>query len=151
MLFVAALTLVVASCSKNDSIVYENIPATLYVANAGVVQVDDLGANYTLRVVKGGNADYTVKFTLGVDTRPIVSYNIENNLNLVPLPEGCYTLSAEAATLAVEQDMISFDISFNAEQIASLEAGSYALCLAIESDNANINNDKRYLMLCIEK
>lgn len=151
MLFLAVVALMVTSCSKNEYIVYENIPATLYISNSGIVEVADLSVDFDITVVKGGNANYAVNMTLCEDTSPIVSHNIKQNLNFVPLPEECYTLSAQSAVLAVEQDLATFSVTFDAEQVESLPKGSYALSLAIESEEANINSAKRYVMLCIEK
>lgn len=151
MLFLAVVALMVSSCSKNEYIVYDNIPATLYISNSGIVEVADLSVGFDVTVVKGGNANYAVNLTLCEDTSPIVSHNIKKNLNFVPLPKECYTLSAESAVLAEEQDLVTFSVAFDDAQVEALPEGSYALSLAIESENANINEDKRFVMLCFEK
>jgi hypothetical protein len=150
LLFVAA-SIVVSSCSKNDYVVYENIPATLYISNSGVIEAADLAATYDINIAKGGNAEYTVTATLEKATQVIVNYNIQNNANYAPLPAECYSLSVESFSLAASEGGSSIAVTFDAMAIDALPAGDYALALVVESDNAYINKDKDYVMFCIER
>lgn len=150
MLFLAA-ALCALSCSKSDYVVYENIPAAFYISESGIVAVDDLQNSLTFTVVKGGDAHYTAQVSIVEDTRLIVKHNISNNLNYTPLPQECYTLSESNFSFSEEEVSKQFSITFAAEQIATLDKGSYAVALALESDNAVVNGDKGYVLLLIEK
>ena len=150
MLFLAA-ALCIVSCSKSDYVVYENIPAAFYISESGVVTVDDLQTDLTFTVVKGGDAHYTAQVSLVEDTRLIVKHNISNDLNYIPLPAECYSLSASSLSFEEDLDRQQFTITFAQEQIDALEKGNYAVALALESDNAVVNSEKGYVLLLIEK
>lgn len=150
MFLLVAASLCVSSCSKNGSIVYEDIPATLYISNSGVVAVDDTTATYDIKIVKGGNADYVVDATIQTATQFIVSYNVQNNTSYTPLPEGYYTLSASSFSMPVEEYIYTVSVNFDYMSLDGLEPGKYALALAVDSENAYINNKKEYIMFCIE-
>ena len=150
MFLLVAASLFVGACSKTDSIVYEDIPATLYISNSGVVAVDDTAATYEIKIVKGGNADYVVDATIQSATQFIVSYNVQNNASYTPLPEECYTLSASAFSMPVEEYLYTVSVNFDNMSLEALPAGKYALALAVDSENAYINNKKEYIMFCIE-
>ena len=150
MFLLVAASLFVASCSKTDSIVYEDIPATLYISNSGVVAVDDTAATFEVKIVKGGNADYVVDATIQSATQFIVSYNVQNKTSYTPLPEGYYTLSASSFSMPVEEYIYTVSVNFDYMSLDGLEPGKYALALAVDSENAYINNKKEYIMFCIE-
>ena len=150
ILFLAA-AFCALSCSKSDYLVCENIPAAFYISESGVVAVDDLQSELPYTVVKGGDAHYTAQVDVVVDTRLIVKYNISNDLNYIPLPQECYTLSESSLNFGEDVKSQQFFVTFVGEQLAALDKGSYAVALALESDNAVVNGEKGYVLLLIEK
>lgn len=150
MILILAAVSFATACSKYDNIVYEDIAATLYLSQSGVVEIEDPATEFSMCVVKGGNASYAVDVKLGVATQALVSHNISTGENRELMPAECYLLSATSATMPDGQYMSYFTINFDEASLALLPKGKYALPLGLSSENAYINSEKGYLLFCFE-
>ena len=150
MFFLLAALCLTTACSKYDNMVYENIAATLYFSQPGIVEVTDTDAEISLCVVKGGNASYDVDLCVGVATQALVSHNIASGDNFQLLPEQCYALSATKSTLSAEHYLAYFTLTFDAEQLNLLPKGKYALPIGITSDNAYIGSTNGSIVYCFD-
>ncbi|MEG1539552.1 MAG: DUF1735 domain-containing protein [Muribaculaceae bacterium] len=124
-LLTAILIIFVSACQSDR--MNEMADDQIYLLHPGLVSVDTYTGDDTpfqLYVIKSGMGQQGVRATIEVDETVLEGYNKKNGTAYTLLPNDCYSLMVKELSFGDKDYRKSFDVQWNNEKIAALQATS---------------------------